>query len=81
MPKRTTPGDEEFSKLRERWHLEQRTISKEDTGQAESEDERGVMPPEGLFEDVSWSGTVVELILGAQSGWKRKVVEGALGRV
>jgi hypothetical protein len=28
MPNRTTPGLDSFSRLIERWHLEQRTISK-----------------------------------------------------
>jgi hypothetical protein len=28
MPNRTTPGVDSFSRLIERWHLEQRTISK-----------------------------------------------------
>ncbi|KAL2007947.1 hypothetical protein VTN00DRAFT_7929 [Thermoascus crustaceus] len=42
MPKRTTPGDEEaFSRLRDRWHLEQRTMSKVAVVAVESEDERG----------------------------------------
>ena len=39
-------------------------MSKEDTEAVESEEERGVMPPEEPFEDVFWRGTEVELILG-----------------
>ena len=41
---------------------------KEDTGEVESEEERGVMPLEEPFEDASWRGTEVELMLGGESG-------------
>jgi hypothetical protein len=48
MPNRTTPGDEDESTDRERWHLEQRTMSKEVDeafdGAVESDEERGVNP-------------------------------------
>lgn len=49
MPNRTTPGEEWESTDRERWHLEQRTMSKEADeavdGAVESDEERGVKPP------------------------------------
>lgn len=47
---------------RERWHLEQRTISKDETGGVDSAEERGVMDPE-TPEDCACRWTDEELIL------------------
>ena len=55
MPNRTTPGDDEESRESERWHLEQRTMSKEveevEDGAVESDEERGVRPLVETLED------------------------------
>jgi hypothetical protein len=49
MPNRTTPGVDSFSRLIERWHLEQRTMSKSIEGD-----------PESVLEGDEVTGLVVE---------------------
>ncbi|EDN08251.1 predicted protein [Histoplasma mississippiense (nom. inval.)] len=57
-------GDEACSRERDRWHLEQRTISKVDTTVFEdSEEERGVSPVLEALEEDSCIEAEVELIL------------------
>ena len=63
MPNRTIPGDDSFfSRLMDRWHREQRTISKLEStalGFVEEAETFFVLPPE----DCGWTWTEGELIV------------------
>jgi hypothetical protein len=56
-------------------------MSKEDIREAESEEERGIIPREEPLEDESWRGTEVELMMGERGGCRRKAVGGVLKEV